>query len=299
LTAKLETYPNEKAWLEARKPAITSTDAAVIAGVGYISPLELWMQKTGRLEDQPDSRRFRFGRWAEKFIAQELEAEAGVKLIEQPPYSLMRSETHPNRIASLDREVEGGGLAEFKTVSQRMADRWKDGPADYAFVQVQHALFVTGYEFALIAAMIGAGEDFLPFRVAPSPDFQAELMEREEAFLKLVQTDTPPPASGAEGDREALAALYPKDKGETIVLDRPDFPAMVEMLRTAKENKKEAEGIIDLCENTIKEAMGEAAYAEIPGLARYSWKTQIREMKAQEARTLTTRVFRELKLEAK
>ena len=62
-------------WLTARRQGIGGSDASTIAGVGYGSLFELWLDKTGRLPDEPETPAMRFGRLAEPLLRDAFTAE--------------------------------------------------------------------------------------------------------------------------------------------------------------------------------------------------------------------------------
>src|SRR5690349_21496966 len=138
-------------WRAARRSGIGSSDAAVVAGEKG-SVVELWGEKTGlapRPEpDQELAERFAWGHRMEPLLALAYTEREG-----RPLRRLTRLLRHPDvpfALASLDRVSAVKG--ERRIVEIKVSDldaKWRDGelPGDVK-AQVQHQLWVTGYDVA-------------------------------------------------------------------------------------------------------------------------------------------------------
>src|SRR5690606_184586 len=104
-------------WLQARRQGIGGSDAAVIAGLDpYKSPIRLWMEKTGQVDEEPAGEAAEWGLLLEPVIAEEFTRRTGKRvrrrnaILQHPRWEFM--------IANLDREVVGEpALLEIKTTS--------------------------------------------------------------------------------------------------------------------------------------------------------------------------------------
>jgi putative phage-type endonuclease len=137
-------------WREERRSYLGASDAPIVLGVSpYRSAFELWLEKTGQAEPQPESPIMRYGKRVEAAIAQEYEDETGRTL--QRFHRVIHHRRYPELAANPDRRVVGErGLVQIKT----SWTGWTDVP-DHVRVQVQHEMGVTGAEWVDVA--LGTG----------------------------------------------------------------------------------------------------------------------------------------------
>lgn len=246
-------------WLQWRDRGIGSSDAPVAVGLSrYKSPLELWMEKTGKKpsEDLSAKEAVFWGTTLEPIVAQVYAERTGKKVrrvnavLQHPEYRFM--------LANLDRAVEGGGVLEIKTAGLRSQSQWEEGvPLAYQ-IQVLHQLAVTGKEWADVAVLIG-GQEFRIYRMARDAAKIAQLIEMEQAFWQHVEKQTPPEVDGSASSSRALALLYPQHS--TVLVDyreRPEMNALFSALLEARQRSQSAEQQETILEQRVKEAIGEA-----------------------------------------
>ncbi len=254
--------PRER-WLAERRKAIGGSDASVIAGVGYGSRYELWLDKTGRLPEQHQTAQMRWGTLMEPILRQAFTEDTGLVVHRR---GLMRSKSHPFMGVSLDGNVSDGGILECKTTNWRLAEQWDDDQiADHAEVQVQHALAVTGRTHGHVVALID-GSNFQVRRVERDDSFISLLIEMEEEFwTKYVVGDTAPPVEAA-----ALGAVKTRwslvEKKLTVVDQEVVAPLMADF-RAAKAAIKAAEQWADLLEAQVRELQGDGEVLVADGKA--------------------------------
>jgi putative phage-type endonuclease len=199
------------AWLAERRRGIGGSDASTIAGVNrWSSRYELWLDKTGRLPERPETVEMRMGRVLEPVVRELFTEETGIPVRRA---GLMVSRTHPWQRVSVDGLTADGGLFEAKTTNWRMAEEWDDDQvADHAEVQVQHALAVTGRSHAWVAVLID-GRRFEFRRVERDEHLILVLTGMEERFwTEHVLADVAPPM-------EPNALEVVKDQYRTVELD--------------------------------------------------------------------------------
>lgn len=317
----VEVHETREQWLEARRRSIGASDAPEILGKGYGSPFQWWAIRTGRAPGLQDSRRFRFGHFAEPFIESEMQRETGVQLVNPGAYTIFRSTVNPWQHATPDRlalaESAGGvepkivphfpaaiaaGLldasAQFKTVaSQVAAEKWGDLPAEYAYIQVQHELMTLGLGRGWIAALVGSGEDFRLYQVEQDPDMWAELSRSQQQMLEWLENDTPPPADGLEATTQTIKELWHDSAPGKVVRLGADMLDAGTKLEAVKEQIKVLEQEEAALQNRIKLAAGDAERIEIDGLGwAYQWKSQVRINPPRlEEQRIETRPFRRVK----
>ncbi len=265
--------PREE-WLKFRRHGIGSSDASTAVGLNpYMSRLELWMEKTGRMEQQPNNDAIYWGTMLEPLVAQEYSKRTGFKVARVN--AIHQHSTEKFMLANLDRQVvgcaDGPGILECKTSGYYSGKYWEEGVPEWYQIQVLHQLAVTGRKWADVAVLIG-GQDFRIFRINRDEDMIQNLISLEGEFWELVKSDTPPPADGSESSSRALAQLYPRDSGE--ILDCTEDSAMNDVFgrlvdtRTIREEAQEEE---EQLKQQLQEYMGEATQMILAG-GKVSWK---------------------------
>lgn len=257
---------DREAWLDVRKGGIGSSDAAAAVGLNpYKSPLELWMEKTGRADNNEnpigfDDLRF-WGTLLEPYVATayQQKTERRVRKVN----AVLQHPSFPFMLANIDREVIGCPdvqILECKTAGEFGARLWRDGVPEYVQLQVQHQLAVTGKAAADVAVLL-CGQQLEIFRIPRDEDVIARLVVLEARFWEYVETDTPPPADGSESSARALRQLY-QGGGDTLDFseDQHLSEVLVELQAIRKELEtkgQHAEGL----KQTLQEAMGDASRA--------------------------------------
>ena len=153
-------------WKEARKSGIGGSDVASIMGLNkYSSPLEVWLIKTGKQEapDLSDKQAVEWGNILEDVVADKFKADHFSEYKVFRKNAMLVSKERPWAFANLDRYIidrDGRrGVLEIKTAGLYRADDWDDGVPLYYLTQVTHYLDVTGFDFAMVAVLIG-GQDY-------------------------------------------------------------------------------------------------------------------------------------------
>lgn len=248
-------------WLEARRAGIGGSDAAAIAGLNpYKTAIGVYLEKVNEVKDDETNEAAYWGNRLEQIVADEFikrinEAEGTNK---RTGYNarknnfLLQHDEHYFMIANIDRELfhpkRGRGILECKTASNHLAKEWSGGNVpDHYFIQVQHYLAVTGYDYAYIAVLIG-GNSFKYYEILPDQKLISELIEIEREFWEnYVLTQTPPPMDGSDAAADLLKHLYPESKPQTIELPNEaetlikNYEYWSEQESIAKANKQEAE----------------------------------------------------------
>lgn len=253
-------------WLEVRKGGIGSSDAAAAVGLNpYKSPLELWMEKTGRAlanEEQTgfDDPRY-WGTLLEPYvaIAYQQKTDRRVRKIN----AVLQHPSFPFMLANIDREVVGSPevqILECKTAGEFGSRQWRDGVPEYVQIQVQHQLAVTGKAAADVAVLL-CGQQLEIFRIDRDEDVIARLVVLEARFWEYVETDTPPPADGSESSARALRQLYLGGGGTLDLSENQHLSQVLADLR-ALRGELDAKGRqAELLKQALQEAMGDASRA--------------------------------------
>ncbi|MDV7212872.1 YqaJ viral recombinase family nuclease [Azotobacter beijerinckii] len=267
---KTKALPRED-WLAVRKRGIGSSDAAAAVGLNpYKSPLELWMEKTGRDGAQPkadphdEESPLYWGTILEPIVAAHYSRRSGNRV--RRVNAVLQ---HPDpqlswMLANLDREVLGAGevqILECKTAGLNGARLWKEGVPEYVQLQVMHQLAVTGKQAADVAVLLG-GQQLEIHRIERDERLIARLIRLEQQFWQYVVTDTPPPADGSASADAALRCLFPEDNGQRLDFTRdPQLSAAFAELQAVREAIAAQEHREAQLKQTLQQAMGDATRA--------------------------------------
>lgn len=205
-------------WLDIRKQGIGSSDAATACGLNpYMSMLELWMIKTGRMQQSIEDESSGYaplywGKQLEPLIAEyySLHTNSKVRRV-----NAVLQHPDPDKhfmLANLDYAVVGNDevqILECKSVGEHGARRWRDGIPLYVLCQIQHQLAVTGKQAAHVCALI-CGHQTRIFKVTRSATVIEHIINAERHFWQCVEQDQPPSVDASESAAKALQQLYPE-----------------------------------------------------------------------------------------
>jgi len=203
---------------EARKKGLGATDCAVVMGLSpYKTPYELWLEKTGRVEETAilSDDRLHLRHAHEETISREYARRKNVKL--RRVNQTVIHKRLPFMLCNLDRVIIGQRkIVECKSSSGFMRMSWGETGTDEApihyILQVQHQLACAEYDDADIAALI----DIDDYRIFPTPRNEKVIQKIEDACEKFwvenVLADVAPPAT-TRGD---LKLMYPINNGNFI-----------------------------------------------------------------------------------
>ncbi len=213
-------------WLAVRNTGIGGSDAAAACGLNpYMSPLELWLIKTGRVNpDLSDSllensySPLYWGKALEPMVAKFYTAKTGNKV--RRVNAVLQ---HPDldksfMLANLDYAVNNSEVSvlEIKTVGEHGAKLWKHGVPLYVTCQVQHQLAVTGKKLAHVCVLI-CGHESRVYEIKRDDILIEKLIKQERRFWHYVQNDVPPPADGSASAAKAISQLYGQSSADNTV----------------------------------------------------------------------------------
>ena len=242
--------------IQERVGSITGTRAAIIEGKNRFGGdlYSLWSVMTGRSTDEiKSSLMMRLGHYTEPGNVAEYQQKTGRKCrqvhktIHHPKYDRLRG--HPDRLIV---GSNNHGL-ECKAVFSRSESDWEDGVPEYYISQVKHYALITGrlrWDFSVLFLAFGRHEIFeLEFT---KQDID-ELLEKELAFLKLVDEDTAPEVTAQSTDalKQEWKATDPElikvadENIQNYVTDRKKLKLSLDMYKDA----------LELCENKIRQRM--------------------------------------------
>jgi putative phage-type endonuclease len=221
---------NYQQWLEVRKQGIGSSDAATACGLNpYMSMLELWMIKTGRMQQNIEDESAGYaplywGKQLEPLVAEYYSMHTNNKVRRVNAVLQHPDEDKHFMLANLDYAVVGNEevqILECKTVGEYGSKLWRDGVPLYVLCQVQHQLAVTGKQAAHICALI-CGHETKIFKVTRNETVIQHIINAERHFWQCVESDIPPSVDASDSAAKALQQLYP----EQIPLQVEDLTKM-------------------------------------------------------------------------
>ena len=282
-------------WLEIRRQGIGSSDCAAACGLNpYMSMLELWMVKTGRIqqtiddESQEGHAPLYWGKQLEPLVAEYYSMHTGHKVRRVNAVLQHRDPDKHFMLANLDYSVVGHAdvqLLECKTAGEYGAKLWRDGVPLYVLCQVQHQLAVTGKQSAHICVLI-CGHETRIFKVTRSESVIQHIVNAERYFWDCVEKDTPPDADASESAAKALQLLYP----EHVPLSTKDLSEdeqanqQFEQLIQARNQAEKHQQQFDLLKHQLQAKMQEAERATFKG-GSVTWK------KAKDSISLNTKAL--------
>lgn len=277
-------------WLAKRRQGLGGSDIAALLGISrWHSPLSLWLEKRGELDEQQErvTSAQEWGLELEDPIRRAYTRKTGVGVYQLPEYTMYRSRELPIALVTPDGYADDGGGFEAKTSSQFMADEWQDEhgrpvlPAYYE-AQAQWESAVTGWDHVHFGVLIGAS-DFRTMTVVADKELHEQLYERAREFWTLVEQNKMPDVDGTTASAKALAERYPHAKEGKRVEVGPNLTQLVSQWKSLTDYRKAAETAEREVENKIKLLLGDAEVGLCDGLPVVTWKSQSRKSVSVES----------------
>lgn len=187
-----ENVQGSAAWRESRKKRIGASDVPVLLGVSeFMTPYQLWEEKTGRSVDRPQTFAMERGLQAEAKIAELYERKTGVKLDK----FIAESKNIIPLVASLDGfNRSTNRVVEFKYPSKSKHEAALRGEVPEMYLwQIQAQIECTNADGADYVSYDGSDIVIVP--VERNEDMIAKISKEVPRFWKFVESDTPPPLS--------------------------------------------------------------------------------------------------------
>jgi len=261
-------------WLARRRNTIGGSDAAAIVGLSrYSTPYTIFMDKTGRLPDKPDTEAMRLGRDLEDYVAKRWQEATGKKV--RRLQAMLYNPMYPFAHADVDRMVigEDAGL-ECKTTSTLDVKQFNgvEFPEKY-YAQCVHYLAVTGVKRWYLAVLV-FGRGFFEFTLERDQlEIDALMTAEAEFWTENVAKDNPPPPDGSQATTDALQVIYAESQDEERDLFGRE--TMLDEYMQLKRQKRAIEDRMGEIENSLKEDLQEAERGRC-GSYTISWKSQQR-----------------------
>ena len=267
-------YPGDRGYIapgtEEHSRVIGCSMVGDILGFGYKTPMERWMQLTGRGEKREYKRIFDRGHKMEDHIVAMMEADHKRSVTNRQVQ--FTDPARPWLVGHVDGMIleysplpdcanqgfSGHGLFESKAPGSEMTRQYREAGLPAAYVaQGQIGMHVAG-------AALGANVDWscyafldynawetIPFDIPRSASYIENALQIIDYFWSCVVADTPPndlPVPSVEG--------LPMVSGEIQVVVNPELIDVAEKFISAAMVKREAEQYYDEHKTAIKAALG-------------------------------------------
>jgi len=240
------------------------SDVASICGIGWESPLEVWLRKTGKVSTHKEATdQMLLGSFLEPELRRLLERRTGKAVM--PINQIWQHAERPWMIGAPDCSVGEDDLGELKTHKIYAEKYWSETSAsDSALCQLQWYLEISGKAGGYCAALIaGDCEKFFHPYFERSADVAKQLIERVEKFRELVKSDTPPGAGPMDAEliREHLVKSVEKDKQLDITETHTQllgeyFELLKKQQDRAEENKAIEDGLKRIKNQFVADSQG-------------------------------------------
>lgn len=270
---------SDEEWRAERKNGVGASDVSSIMGLNkWKSPLEVWLEKTGRVEpeDIGDKPVVRFGNDFES-VAGERFKEANPEATVRRVNAICQSIERPYMRASLDYEVRmpgrGWGVLEIKTSAYK--DYFEDSMLTGYKAQVTQQLIVTGREYGIIWAFFRDTCEYAAYEVERDEGDVRAVEEAVDGFWKgFVETDAMPQALGCPTESKALTDYYGAPSEEFTPMLDEDVPGLDE-LAAIKAEMDALKRRKDAIENNLREIIGMTRGIETEA-RRVTWVRSVR-----------------------
>ena len=280
-----------------RSKFLGGSDAAAVMGLSpWATPVELWMQKTGRKpKAEPDARQrkiYERGHRLEPFIRDmvidklrdqgvEVELLACNARYCDPEHDFLSCEIDfellltgtvqiGDELVALDREHVN---ADAKSVSGFARKKWgeentEDVPIEYA-AQFTHGLMITGRRYCLVAALRSFDDVDIYWTVRDDETIAAMRPKLVSFWLDHVVADVPPDPMVFDD----IKALFPTDNGE-VAEATPEIAEMVGQYRVVSAQMSELRKVADELKFRIADYISPCSILAHQGQQLMTWKGQ-------------------------
>jgi putative phage-type endonuclease len=261
-----------------RSKYIGGSDIGAILGLSrFRSPLQVWIEKTGKEISQSDSLPLRFGSFAEEFVASEYSQFTGLELLHEksafihPEYSMF--------CAHIDRLVMGDGLdcpptkiLECKTANPFSQGDWGEIGSDEVplpyLCQVAWYQGMTGIDQADLAVLFG-NTDFRIYEIARDKELEQMIIQKALFFWnEYVLKDIPPPVQ-SETDCHTLFSQGDPNRTVEAKAETLELAKRLQILNNEIDSR---ESEISHIKQNIMSQLGEAETLTYQGKVLATWK---------------------------
>jgi len=260
-----------------RSKYIGGSDIGAILGLSrFKTPLEVWMEKTGKETKRVDSLPLRFGSFAEEFVASEYSRATGFELVHDE--SIYLHPEHSFMSAHIDRFVVEGStspysrILECKTANPFSSGDWGEAGSDQVpmsyLCQCIWYMAITGIDKTDLAVLFG-NSDFRIYEIARDQGLEELVIAKATTFWnEHVLKDILPPAQ-SEADCQTL---FSKGDPAKSIEAKEEALELTKRLHTLNSEIETREEELSIIKQTIMSQMGEAELLTYQGKTLATWK---------------------------
>jgi len=261
-----------------RSKYLGGSDIGAILGLSrFRSPLEVWMEKTGKDVKKLDSLPLRFGSFAEEFVASEYSRSTGFDLIHDesiyvhPEYSFMSA--HIDRFVLEDSSSSSPTrILECKTANPFSLGDWGEVGTDQVplsyLCQCLWYMAITDLNRIDLAVLFG-NADFRIYEISRDLELESTILQKANFFWnEYVLKDVPPPAQ-SEADCQTLFSKGDPAKSVEAHSETLELRKRLALLNNEIDSREEE---ISAIKQNIMTLMGEAETLTYQGKVIATWK---------------------------
>jgi len=263
-----------------RTKYLGGSDIGAILGLSkYRSPVDVWLEKTGKKTNQVDNLPIRFGSFAEEFVASEYASATGYQVVHQTEPII--HEMHPFLQGHIDRFVFANGaianskpshLLECKTANPFARSDWGDVGSDEVpmsyLAQCHWYLALTQLERCDLAVLFGNSE-FRIYHIDRDAELENSLIEKAVHFWERHVIADEPPSPQTLADYQQL--FHTEVAGKTITASDKDL-ALITQFQTLTKELGCAEEALTHIKEQIMANMGDAEKLLYQDQVLATWK---------------------------
>jgi len=260
---------DERAWRNARSERLTGSRTA--AAIGFAereyegSPVSVWedyqRERRGEFDDSPTIE-MEEGTAMQPYIARRYARETGVRLLEAPPYTIVRSVEHDWLQVTLDyvavHPTDNHRLVECKFSS--VWDAWEDGESPMSgLVQVVTQMVCTGMNGDLVGR-VGRDLHIRPQELGKTTAFvNRVLIPQGRLFWGCVVNGVMPQIDGSDATTKTLKRLFKQVNDDDFAVV-PGAEQIEARWRELNDQIQAAEGARDVLKNQVAARLGNGKY---------------------------------------
>ena len=261
-----------------RSKYIGGSDIGAILGLSrFRSPLEVWMEKTGKEVKRLDSLPLRFGSFAEEFVASEYARSTGFELIHDE--SIYVHPEHSYVSAHIDRFVLEDSssssptrILECKTANPFSLGDWGEVGTDQVpltyLCQCIWYMAITNLNRVDLAVLFG-NSDFRIYEISRDLELESTILQKASFFWNTyVLHDVPPPAMSEE-DCQTLFSKGDPTKRLEAKIETLELTKRLHLLNHEIDVREEE---ISNMKQSIMNQMGAAETLTYQGKVLATWK---------------------------
>jgi len=247
-----------------RSKYLGGSDIGAILGLSrFRSPLEVWMEKTGKEVKKLDTLPLRFGSFAESFVASEYSRATGFELIHDestyvhPEHAFMSA--HMDRFVLEDSSSSSPTrILECKTANPFSAGDWGEVGSDEVplsyLCQCLWYMAITNISRVDLAVLFG-NSDFRIYEISRDLELESTILKKANFFWnEHVLKDVPPPAMSEE-DCQTLFRKGDPNKSVEAKIETLELTKRLHLLNHEIDVREEE---ISAMKQNIMTLMGEA-----------------------------------------